>query len=253
MKVLGCDPSLTNFGWALHDTDGAGPGRCLERGRFKTSSKTLFVERYCEMRANVAGLVKRVGVSRVGVEYPIFNDLWSEGMYGLFLYTCEALRAAQVDVVFFSPGQVKGHARDLPVTTIDPGSGISSTGPFRPGNWKMEKPDMVEAARADTGGKGNWNHNEADAYWVARTAGRFWLFHDGLLTVDDLTARERKQFADVRTIERGARAGTVEKKGILYREDERFFLWAKEKTKLDYASWQGGLLEDEENGDHEES
>ena len=249
MRVIGCDPSLTNFGWALHDTDGVGPSRCLDRGRFKTSSKTLFVERYCEMRANVTNLVKRFDVSRIGVEYPIFNDLWSEGMYGLFLYTCEALRAARVDVVFFSPGQIKGHARDLSVTIIDPISGIPSTEPFRPKSWKMEKPDMVEAARIDTGGEGKWNHNEADAYWVARTSGRFWLFHDGLLTLDDLTVRERKQFAEIRTIGRGAREGMVEKKGILYRENERFFLWSKEKQKL-YISLQGSVTEDE-NGECE--
>lgn len=155
MRVLGFDPSLTNFGWAIHDSSATGSARCVERGRFQTSTKTLFVDRYVQMRANVKALIERVGIRRLGVEYPVFNELWSEGMYGLFLYTCEALREAQVDVVFFAPPQVKAHAREFLKRPMVGGK-----------KWEMNKPDMVEAAVADTGGKGRWNHNEADAYWV---------------------------------------------------------------------------------------
>lgn len=217
MLVLGLDPSLTNFGWAIFDTDATGVLRCPERGRFQTSAKMLFVDRYIEMRENVFALVHRLGIRRVGCEYPIFNDLWSEGMYGLFLYTCEALRLAEVDLVFFSPPQVKAHARaflDRPKV----GGKL----------WVMGKPDMVEAARVDTGGTGRWNHNEADAYWVARSAARFWLHFDGVVGAGELTPAEVKQFRTIHTFERGKRTGQTVKKGILYREDERFFQWAKD-------------------------
>ena len=212
MLILGFDPSLTNFGWALHDTGGVRPTRCLERGRFQTSAKTLFVDRYIDLRSRVGELVKRVGVTRVGIEYPVFKDLYSEGMYGLFLYTCEALRKAKVDVVFFSPGQIKSHAHLFLQ---------------RPKGWKMCKPDMVEAAKLEAG-DGRWNHNEADAYWVARTAGRFWLLLDKVLKETDLTAPERKQFMDIHTFIRGKHAGETVERGILYREDERFFRWTEE-------------------------
>jgi len=215
MRVLGLDPSLTNFGWAVHDTEAEGRDLCPERGRFQTSAKMLFIDRYIEMRSNVAALVERLGVTRVGCEYPIFNDLWSEGMYGLFLYTCEALRAAKVDLVFFAPPQVKAHARTF-LDRPSPGGKL----------WVMGKPDMVEAAREATGGVGRWNHNEADAYWVARSAARFWLHLDGVVGEQDLTPTERKQFRKIHTYKRGKRAGQTEKKGILYREDERFFRWA---------------------------
>ena len=215
MLVLGLDPSLTNFGWALHDTDAIGASACPDRGRFQTSSRQLFIDRYIEMRQNVRALVERLGVRKVGVEYPIFNDLWSEGMYGLFLFTCEALRGAKVDLVFFSPPQVKAHARDfLDRPKVD--------GKL----WVMRKGDMVEAAREATGGKGSWNHNEADAYWVARTAARFWLHLDGVIGQDELSRTERKQFRNIHTYKRGKRAGQTVKSGILYREDERFFRWA---------------------------
>lgn len=214
MQTLGLDPSLTNFGWAIHDSDATGKARCIERGRFQTSSKTLFTDRYCDLRDSLRALVQRTKVLRVGVEYPVFNDLYSEGMYGLFLYTCEALRLEKRDIVFFSPMQVKIHAR-------------LALG--RPSKWKMMKPDMVEAAKEDTGGKGRWNHNEADAYWVAYTAARFWNFLEGTLTKADLTDPERHQFTGIHTFMRGKRAGETVERGIKYRENERFFRWSKEK------------------------
>ena len=149
---------------------------------------------------------------KVGIEYPVFGDLWSEGMYGLFLYSCEALKAAKVDVVFFSPGQIKSVAADL----LD-----------RPKGWKMLKADMVDAAKEDTGGKGRWNHNEADAYLCARHAARFWRAHSGQLSVEELTDKEARQFNRIHTYQRGKKAGKTVKTGILHRADERFFLWSE--------------------------
>lgn len=216
MKVLGFDPSLTNFGWAIHDPGASGQSRCPGRGRFQTSTKELFIERYTEMRESVIGLVSETGLTRVGLEFPIFNDIWSEGMYGLFLYACEALREAHCDVVFFSPGQIKAHAR----TFIE-----------RPKGWKMDKPDMIEAAKADTGGKGRWNHNEADAYGVAKAAARFWSLYDNVIKLEDLTPLERKQFTEIHQFVKGKRKGQTKVKGILFREDERFFCWSKEAKR----------------------
>jgi hypothetical protein len=213
MLVLGLDPSLSNFGWALHDSEAIGAARCVDRGRFQTSSKTEFVERYKEMRASITALVGRLGVRRVGIEFPIFNDLYSEGMYGLFLYTCEALKASQADVVFFANNQTKAVVRRL----LD-----------RPKGWVMGKPDMIEGAKLDTGGGGRWSSDEADAYWVAYLAARFWGLYDGVIPEGDLTPLEKKQFTTIHTFEKGSRKGQTVKTGIMYREDERFFRWSKE-------------------------
>jgi hypothetical protein len=217
MRVLGLDPSLTNFGWAVIDTDKpvGDRSRCETRGRFKTSGKMLFIDRYIEMRESLRSLVRTVNPDRVGLEFPVFNDLWSEGMYGLFLYSCEALKAEQQDVVFWSPMQVKAHARD-------------SLGRPKVGGkeWRMDKPDMVAAAKKEVGG-GRWNHNEADAFLVARLASRFWLLHEDQIRERDLTARERKYFLEIKRYVRGKRQGRVDKKGVLYRENERFFLWSR--------------------------
>jgi Holliday junction resolvasome RuvABC endonuclease subunit len=213
MLVLGIDPSLTNFGWALHDTEAQGAKRCLKRGRFQTSAKTMFVTRYTSLREDLRKLLQETKPDKIGCEYPVFNDLYSEGMYGLFLYTSEAMYLEKKDVVFFSPLQVKAHARLL----------IN-----RPDGWKMQKSDMVEAAKKDTKTKVAWNHNEADAYLIGRAAGRFWSLQEGILTDADLTDTEKQQFTKVHTFSRGKKQGQTVKSGIMHREDERFFRWSKE-------------------------
>jgi hypothetical protein len=215
VKVLGFDPSLTNFGWALYDSAVAvgDPERCGAHGRFQTSAKTLFIDRYVDLRQRVSALVTEHGVTRIGIEYPVFGESYSSGLYGLFLYTCEALRAAKCDVVFFSPGQGKAHAaRAL----------------NRPPGWKMMKGDMVEAARVHMGAKRGMNHNEADAYWIAHAATRFWELLEGTLPAADLSPLEAKQFSKIHTFTRGKRAGDTVRSGLLFRENERFFRWSSE-------------------------
>jgi len=217
MRILGLDPSLTNFGWAVIDTEATGRDRCPARGRFQTSkSKMDFVERNTYMRQALRDIIQELDPDRIGVEFPVFNSDYSEGMYGLFLYTCEALKLEKRDAVFWSPIQVKGHARD------------SINRPQIDGKrWKMMKADMGEAARNDTGGKGQWNHNEADAYLVARLSSRFWQLYDDELQEVDLTEREQKYFLEVKRYVRGKKAGREVKRGVAYRENERFFLWSE--------------------------
>jgi hypothetical protein len=170
-----------------------------------------FVERYVFLRESLRTLVRSQRPDRVGVEYPVFGALYSEGLYGLFLYTCEALQAEGCDVVFWTPLQIKAHARD----TIT-----------RPPGWVMDKQDMCEAAQVDTG-IARWNHNEADGYLCARLSGRFWLLYEGLITAADLTKNEERYFLDIKTYTRGKKAGKTELRGTMHREDDRFFLWSK--------------------------
>lgn len=211
MVTLGFDPSLTAFGWALVEWVENRP-KLLERGRFSTDASQVFVDRYVQQRERLRQLIQRTGCRRISCEYPVFKELYSEGMFGLFLYASEAFRTENCDVVVWSPMQVKQHAR-------------RRLG--RPLSWKMDKTDMVEAARLDSGDRSRWDHNEADAYWVARVGGRFWALHAGDLATEDLDEVERQHFVSMRTITRGPRAGVVERKGVLYREDDRFFLWSE--------------------------
>lgn len=213
MMVLGLDPSLRNFGWAIYDTEAAGLNHCVGRGRFETSSKDLFVGRYIALRNKLIGLIQSKPIDRVGIEYPIFNDFYSEGMYALFMFCCEALLEVRKDVVFLANTQTK--ARALRVLR-------------RPKGIKATKKIMMAAAKRDTGLSG-WSGDTADAYWASYVAARWWLFHDGLVTELELDDLERHQFTRTHTFKRGKRAGETIKKGIIYRQDERFFLWSEMK------------------------
>jgi hypothetical protein len=177
------------------------------------------VDRYVDLRESLRALIQEHQPDCVGLESPVFGEMYSEGMYGLFLYTSEALRLEQLDTVLWTPGQIKAFAKELL---------------GRPDSWgDMLKADMVEAARWDTRISDRKlgrirNHNEADAYLASVLAGRFWLLHSGQITEDDLTKRERTQFLKVHTYVRGKKAGRTEHKGTLYKADHRFFLWSQE-------------------------
>ena len=216
MRILGLDPSLSGYGWAVHETTEQGAARCIARGRVKSSSDMVFVDRYTGVREILRQLIRTYQPDAVGVESPFFGGSYSEGMYGLFLYTNEALRLEHRDAVYFSPLQVKAHARE-------------SLG--RPEGWKMMKPDMVAAARKDADVKKALDHNEADAYLVARLAGRFWTayLNPGL----DLTPVERNLFTREHTFTRGEKAGETEQTGLFFREADRFFLWSRSGLEHD--------------------
>ena len=213
--ILGLDPSLRNFGWVLITDEGV----FLDKGMMSTNPKTLFVQRYIDLREGLRGVIQDVKqrypeeTLRVGIESPIFNDLYSEGMYGLFLYSNEALMQEKVDTVYLSPNQVKAHARLF----LD-----------RPKGWKMLKADMVDAVKSATQGQGakRWNHHQADAYWVGKVAGRFWQLIENKINIDDLNDLEKNHFTALEKFVRGKKAGKVKRKGITHKEDDRFFRWS---------------------------
>lgn len=207
MITLGLDPSLTGFGWCIHNSSVAGPGRVVAKGVLTTSAKRVFIWRYLYLREALSMVLDRFpSIDNVGVESPPFGEQFSEGLYGLFLYVNEALFLRRKDVVYFDPTTVKRLAK------MDPS--------IRRGT--MDKGDMIEAAKVDSGVK-RWNHNEADAYLVARSAARFWEYLAGTLQEDELTPSEHRAFLAVHTFIRGRKAGRTVKRGIVFKENDRFF------------------------------
>lgn len=213
MFILGLDPSLAAFGWALHDTEAEGSDRCLARGRFETSARMLFVDRLTFLRDSVGELLVEFADRnvKVGMEQNIYDSYRSVDMGQVFAYTCEALFNAKVDMFRVLPKQLKVNSRFLIKW---------------PKELEMDKPQMVSAAKADTGGGKRWNHDEADAYLAGRLGGRFWKFHAGLLTKDELSPEELYLFLRTHTFSRGKKKGKTERKGSIYRENDRFFLWS---------------------------
>lgn len=211
MITLGLDPSLTGFGWCIIDSSKpASQGRVVAKGVFKTPSSRVFIWRYMYLRAAVGEVMDAYPeIENLGVESPPFGEQFSEGLYGLFLYVNEAIFIRRKDVVYFDPSTVKSMAK------MDPS--------IRKGT--MDKRDMIDAAKVDSG-VSRWNHNEADAYIVARSAARFWEFIDGYLKEDELTPAEHHAFLHKHTFKKGRRAGRTVKRGLVFREEDRFFLFS---------------------------
>lgn len=183
----------------------------MARGVLHTPAKAVFVWRYMFLRQAVSEILDAYPeVTRVGVESPPFGEQWSEGLYGLYLYVTEALFTHRVDVVSFDPARVKSLAR----------------GDASVRRGRMEKRNMIEAAQADTDIK-SWDHNEADAYLVARSAARFWDFLDGYLKEDELTPSELTVFLATHKFVRGQRAGKTVRKGVVFKEGDRFHQFSK--------------------------
>lgn len=211
MIVLGLDPSLTGFGWVIHDSSVTGPRRVFARGRWSTSSKTLWVKRYIDLREELKALLDRyLLIEAVGVESPAFGAQWTPGAYALFTNTNEAIWSRRKDVVYFDPVTVKMLAKEDPK--------------LRKG--KMFKSDMIEIARADTG-ISRWSSDEADAYQIAKSTARFWLLLRGELQLSDLTPSEHQAFAKVHTFTKGKRAGQTVEQGAMFKEDQRFFRFSQ--------------------------
>ena len=207
MITLGLDPSLTGFGWVIHNSAVTGSSRVFARGRWSTSSKAIWVERYVELRTNIQDLLDRyLLIEAVGVESPPFGELWSEGLYALFLMVNEAVWSRRKDVVYFDPGTVKMLVKEDPK--------------LRKG--KMFKSDMIDAAKAETG-IGRWSSDEADAYHIAKFTARFWMLLRGDIQVSDLTPSEFQAFAKIHTFTKGKRAGETVRLGAMFKEDQRFF------------------------------
>ena len=213
MITLGFDPSMTGFGWVVHDSDAEGMARVVDRGRWATSSKSVFVKRYMDFRDHINRLFdKHAQIEAVGVESPVYGEQWSPGLYALFVYVNEVVYTRRKDVVFFDPGTVKMLAK------LDPN--------VRKG--KMFKADMVNAAKVDMPGfKGRLNHNEADAYHVARFAARFFLRLSDKLKDEDLTPSEYRAFSRIHTFTRGERAGQTIRTGAIFKEHSRFFRFSQ--------------------------
>lgn len=207
MITLGLDPSLSGFGWCVHNSSVAGRERVIAKGRFETPSSRVFYWRYMYLRDAVRAVLESYPeVQAVGVESPPIGETFSMGLFGLFLYVNEAVMTQRRDVVYFDPLRVKLLAK------MDPN--------VRQGT--MDKGDMVDIAKQDTGVK-RWNNDEADAYIIARSAARFFDLAAGRIATTDLTPAEEQVFHAVHVFSRGKNVGKTQARGVLFKEGDRFY------------------------------
>ena len=85
----------------------------------------------------------------------------------------------------------------------------------------MFKIDMIEAAKKASGVKAKWNSDTADAFNVAFLTHRFVQYLTG--KIDHLTLKEEWIFLGIKKVK-----GELKKRGMTYRENDRFFLFGGE-------------------------
>jgi hypothetical protein len=220
MIVLGCDPSLTDFGWIVIDTEKEGSDHIVGEGRIRTDSDTLEIERYLKHRREIGEIVEEYDIDYAGIEKPPPNSSWSAGLYPIWMYAFEHFYHQRIPFVILMPPGLKAFAREV----------LDDSG-------KMSKQDMKDAATKLMGGeypgKGKLNHNVADAYLEAHYAGRFKKLIEGEIEEDDLTEKEKYKFT--RTVTK-RKTGRVQKKGILYKEGEKHYALDDPKYDSHYES-----------------
>lgn len=215
MRVLGVDPSLTNFGYVVLEDY-----KVLDKGKFQTTPEDgMNVQRYVLQANRLAELARKYSIKYLVSESPIF-DMWStEILYGLQSFLHCAYWALGLRVLTLTPTQVKSYACPHVKGTV-------------------LKHDMVKAARIDLGMRENERlaNDVADAYWIAKIGYRWWSFYEKLLPETELTEKEKKMFLATHTYTRGKKAGQTERTGFIYRENELFYLYDKlEKPELRFT------------------
>jgi len=208
VRTLGLDPSLTAYGWAIHDDEQGDRKRRVASGHEGTLSTTVPVVRFMHFRALVGSLLNRFKVDVVGIESPAYQaGPFQRIHFGLMMYSLESIFERRLDCVLYDPATLKLLAKGDPAK--------------RKGS--MSKMDMQRAVQIDTMDTSLIDNNEADAYLVAKFAARFSRLRKGLLDPSNLDPSERRVF-----LERSRRIKTM--RGVVrkrvahaFRENSRFF------------------------------
>lgn len=212
MLVLGLDPSLSAYGWAVHRPNASGLDRRMASGHEGTIPSMVPVVRFMHFRAMVAGLLDRFKPDFIGIESPAYQaGPFQRIHFGLMMYSIEAIFERRRDCVLFDPATLKLLAKEDTKLRKGP----------------MTKLDMQRRVQVDTMDPSVIDNNEADAYIVARSAARFFLMQSGAIPPKDLTPSERSVFVTrsrkVKTLK-----GTITKRvAHTFRENSRWFSFSK--------------------------
>ena len=210
MRVLGLDPSLSAYGWAVHDDAATGQKRRVASGHEGTLPSTVPVVRFMHFRALVGDLLRRFNVDLVGIESPAYQaGPFQRIHFGLMMFSLEAIFERRLDCVLYDPATLKKLAK--------------------PANQKgsMSKMDMQRRVQLDTMDASLIDNNEADAYLVAKYAARFKALRDGSIDPAQLEPPEVSVFIQ-RTRRVKTMAGVVRKRvAHAFRENSRFFSFSQ--------------------------
>lgn len=214
MAIAGFDPSITHLGWVIFDENKIGKEAVLEAGVFKTRpSDGLLVQRLITQREKIRHLISSRNVKFVSMEAPYWQDFSTELLFALNQHIHEAFLDQKIFVIYIQPSTLKKFAvPDMKMAEIT-------------------KHHITHQAKKELDRMGRrFSEHVADAYFVGKIGLKFyqWYFMHKF-TDDNLTESERKLFCGKHTFKRGIKKGLTEYTGIIYRENDQFFDYRKQK------------------------
>ncbi len=208
MRVLGIDPSLRAYGWAVHDSSETGVMRMVASGHEGTLPSSVPVARFMHFRALIQDLLRVHDPEVVGIESPAYGaGPFQTIHFGLMMFSLEAIFERRKDVVLFDPATLK--------------SLVKGTKAVKKGG--MTKLDMQRFVLKDTSGSFLVDNNEADAYCVALFAGRLASLLSGAIRPDELSENERSTFVMKSSRRKTGKGVRVKRTAHVFRENSRYF------------------------------
>lgn len=212
MRVLGLDPSLNAYGWAIHDFRSSGALRRVDSGHEGTLSSTVPVARFMHFRSLVDKLLKEYQPDAVGLESPAYDaGPFQTTHFGLMMFSMEPIFARRKDLVLFDPATLKALVR---------GSMKSKLGTIT----KLEMQRFVQLDLMDTN---ILNDNEADAYCVSYFASRFLRTLEGTLDPNDLNPSELNTFLLRTKVIKTLKGNRKKFVSHAFKENSRYFAFSK--------------------------
>lgn len=214
MTIASFDPSITHLGWVIFDETKTGKRAVLEAGVFKTRpTDGLLVQRLITQRERIRSLLKTWNINFIAMEAPYLQDYNTELLFALNQHLHEAFLDQQIFVLYVQPNTLKRYA--LPNIKME----------------KITKHHITHQAKKELGLMGRvFSEHVADAYFIGKLGLKFyqWYFMHKYKDTD-LSEHEHKFFCGKHTFKRGKKKGLTEYTGVIYRENNQFFDYRKQK------------------------
>lgn len=223
MIILGCDPSLKDFGWSVQDTSLPLEEQIIAMGRITTKSAQLEIARYQYHQDSIRQLFETYQPDYVGIEIPHHNGSQAAGLYPIWIYVAIECYDRRIPYMTVLPPQLKSYIREHLKL---------------PSSRKLFKSDSQDTAQDIWKLKKRINHNIADALIVNHLAYRLRQLIDKEITEEELNSSEVKLLTRTKYY---PRLKKTDYEGILYKEDTRYWELHKSKFDLMYENKEKGL------------
>lgn len=216
MKVLGLDPSFSNFGWCtIEDEKDLFSNVTIDKGRIRWKEKTDekeydFVDKFILLEKYLRSLLHSTKPDYIAIEQPTYGTSYAEGMYALFIQNMKIIKELKFNVLTVDNNETKSRVRDY--LKKDDKS-------------KVTKSEIKLAARKHTGIQ-KWTGDEADAYWIGHLGMKFWKLQSGQITDADFEPIDVEQISCFSLFVKGPKKGTPKKVGLIHRPKDRYFIWS---------------------------